>query len=345
MSVCVTDSGLKTKHENIKICENDGSPLTTCDEFQLTFVEENSPPTILSFIPRNLNLNPTGSEELFFNISNFDPDGTIPDTYWFVDDVVQENENNSSNIFKYTFGCDIIGDHTIKAEITDGLLNDSVSWEIIVREVPCNEGYPVGHVDPLTICEEEWVCPPWELCQNLIRSYNFGLVEETDFVKVKNNCEDNNWNDNICGMQIRTCIDLNECSTINLKPTEIQACFLSDEPSCTDNLRNCHDTGCELLVDCGGPCLACPTCTDNIQNQGEIGIDCGAPCNNFCQVPKTFIEKESTRYLFIAIILCAIVLVLLLILRIRIMRKKLGKPSLHFLDKKILPKLPFKKWK
>jgi hypothetical protein len=342
IEVCVTDSGLRVKNENINRCDSDGSPETTCEDFQLTLLDENKAPTILSFIPEKKELNPTGTEELFFNITAFDPDGTTPDTYWFIDDVVQDNTNNASNVFTHTFGCGIIGDFTIKAEITDGILNDSVSWNVIVKEVPCKEGYPSGYVNPTVKCQEEWVCPPWDLCQNLIKSYNYGIVEEKDFVRVKNECENNNWNDELCGMQIRTCIDLNKCTTINSKPFEIQACYLTVNPSCNDNLRNCHDSGCEFLVDCGGPCLACPTCSDNIQNQKEVGVDCGGICAEFCQVPKTFIEKDSTRYLFLAIILAAVVVLLLLILRIRKMKKRLSKSNDIFKVKNVPTKLPTK---
>jgi hypothetical protein len=47
---------------------------------------------------------------------------------------------------------------------------------------------------------------------------------------------------------------------------------------CFDGIKNCHGTGCETGVDCGGPCQPCISCEDGIQNQGETGIDCGGPC-------------------------------------------------------------------
>ncbi|RLI92741.1 MAG: hypothetical protein DRO92_04890, partial [Candidatus Altiarchaeales archaeon] len=47
--------------------------------------------------------------------------------------------------------------------------------------------------------------------------------------------------------------------------------------TCFDNLKNCHDGGCEEGIDCGGPCKPCPSCSDGIQNQGEEGVDCGGP--------------------------------------------------------------------
>ncbi|RMD67744.1 hypothetical protein D6817_00655, partial [Candidatus Pacearchaeota archaeon] len=59
--------------------------------------------------------------------------------------------------------------------------------------------------------------------------------------------------------------------------------YYTSAPSCSDNIRNCHDGACELLVDCGGPCEPCPTCSDNIQNQGEEGVDCGGPCPRKCE--------------------------------------------------------------
>ncbi|MEM7824340.1 MAG: hypothetical protein QW227_03140, partial [Candidatus Aenigmatarchaeota archaeon] len=55
------------------------------------------------------------------------------------------------------------------------------------------------------------------------------------------------------------------------------------EPSCNDNIKNCHHGSCEILPDCGGPCPPCPTCNDGIKNchkdgSCEEGIDCGGPC-------------------------------------------------------------------
>ena len=56
--------------------------------------------------------------------------------------------------------------------------------------------------------------------------------------------------------------------------------------NCDDEIRNCHSGSCELLVDCGGPCSACPTCSDGIRNQGEESIDCGGPCPGKCDEDK-----------------------------------------------------------
>ncbi|MBL0027018.1 MAG: T9SS type A sorting domain-containing protein [Saprospiraceae bacterium] len=51
-------------------------------------------------------------------------------------------------------------------------------------------------------------------------------------------------------------------------------CIATQQPTCTDGIKNGSETG----IDCGGPtCPVCPTCTDGIKNGKETGKDCGGP--------------------------------------------------------------------
>ena len=68
------------------------------------------------------------------------------------------------------------------------------------------------------------------------------------------------------------------CNTsINL-PGTLKECYYTINPTCFDNIKNCHSGSCEVGIDCGGACEDCKTCSDKIKNQGEEGIDCGGPC-------------------------------------------------------------------
>ena len=83
----------------------------------------------------------------------------------------------------------------------------------------------------------------------------------------------------------------------NVSSSEIEACYYSENPSCNDGIKNCHDGSCELLVDCGGPCSPCPSCSDDIQNQNEEGVDCGGPCPQKCSVetPQMSLKNFSLK--------------------------------------------------
>ena len=69
------------------------------------------------------------------------------------------------------------------------------------------------------------------------------------------------------------------------KPPTIQQCYYTLFPTCKDGILNCHNDSCEILVDCGGPCDACPTCSDGVKNQDEESIDCGGACASCKEFP------------------------------------------------------------
>ncbi|MBT7568071.1 hypothetical protein HN630_04135, partial [archaeon] len=135
-------------------------------------------------------------------------------------------------------------------------------------------------------CSEEWVCEGWGVCQNAKRSFDARSLSLEDHFSVQEICSQNKYDERFCGFQLTSCKDLNLCNNNTVprvtKPSEMQVCYFTEDPSCEDGITNCHGKGCELLVDCGGPCEPCATCSDGKKNQGESGIDCGGPCPYAC---------------------------------------------------------------
>jgi len=330
INVCVKDKALLDPHEHIAICDQDGSEQITCDKFHMTIVEQNNQPTIQSFTPTDVTLNESGSKLITFEVFKFDPDGTALSTRWYVDDVIKEvGSEEGFDKFQYVFGCGLSGAHTIKAEVTDGLLNDFVTWNVSLTRTKCPFGTPIGTDLVNSACEERWACNDWDLCQRAASSNEIGLLGNLDYQKIVQKCELNSWDEESCGFQIRFCFDLNICNTIDQAPTEMRECRFSLGPSCSDGIKNCHDQSCELLVDCGGPCVQCPTCSDGTKNQEEVGVDCGGTCPNLCTTEKPFVEKESVKYTIIAILVFFLIGAIILILRITKIKRELKVPSRH----------------
>ncbi len=316
ISVCVNDTGIDNPHANISaLCGQDGSSITTCQNFSLTVTNENRAPTITSYYPGNLNLSVLGTDSLYFNISEYDPDGTIPDAYWYIDGIFQEYDSGSLvDEFTYSFGCGVSGAKKIKAEITDGLLNDSMEWNINVGGVGCPASVAGGGGG--AFCKEKWVCGIWQVCQNTEKSLEAGLLSGEDYRIIKEQCIRNYWDDELCGVQTRACFDINLCNTAYSKQPRFQSCHYTEKPSCDDRIKNCHDGACELLIDCGGSCSPCPSCSDKIQNQGERGIDCGGPCPWKCPKEKPLLERIEILYLLIVITLILIIIIIIKIVKI-----------------------------
>lgn len=139
INVCVQDTGLTNTHINISsVCGQSGASFKVCDNFTLTVTDENRPPEFLDYYPVNLSFTNNGGTSMYFNITKYDPDGTIPDAYWFVDGIFKEIDSGSSvDEYYYNFGCGTSGEHNVSVEITDGLLNETLSWIINVNYVSC----------------------------------------------------------------------------------------------------------------------------------------------------------------------------------------------------------------
>lgn len=344
ISLCVSDSGLENPHQNISYCGQDGGSLDSCQNFSVTVTNENRVPTITDYSPEDLNLEASTSSNLVgseivvsgssltvrFNITKYDPDGTIPDAYWYVDGSLEEVDSGS-NIDKFNItssSCSTVT-RTVDVEITDGLANDSLQWNVTMIPVTgCPSGAPSagggGGGGPVIQCRPKWGCNSWNLCVNLKDALEAGIVTREDYRTVKTECDFFGFNDATCGYQTRSCNDINFCNSTAGMPDTLSHCYYTENPSCTDGIRNCHGGDCELNVDCGGPCAPCPTCSDDVQNQGEFGVDCGGPCPNDCPV-----ETPQKDYTFIALILIVILLLLIVIaiLKIRsvyVLRKKVS---------------------
>ena len=317
IKVCVEDKGIDNPPANISLCGQDGSATSVCQNFSLTVTNINRAPTITDYYPDSLNLSVGGTDDLYFNITEYDPDWTIPDAYWYVDGVLEDYDSGSLvDEFSYRFGCGVSGTYIIKAEVTDGALNDSVEWNVVVGNVPCSSGEVSGGGGGggSPECFTEWVCGDWYVCQNTQVGLNVGLLSGEDYRLVQDSCSYSRWEGDACGFQLKECLDLNSCSVERNKPIEFQSCHYVENPSCFDGVKNCHDGTCELLIDCGGPCSSCPTCSDKIQNQGEGGIDCGGPCPWLCPV-KPVKWKPNYFAIFLSILLIILLILVVIILK------------------------------
>ncbi|MEK6945190.1 MAG: hypothetical protein AABW63_00145 [Nanoarchaeota archaeon] len=327
VNICVSDTGLTNRHPLIQTyCNQTGLAQTTCEYFQLTITNQNRPPTITAFSPNNSAvINVSGTQNIRFNITKYDPDFTIPDSYWYIDNVlVSYFEGNSTDIFDYVFPCGISGKHDVKAEITDGEFNDSVYWNFSVSVVSCSQpsgGGGGGGGGGIVSCKPQWGCTSWNVCQNAESSLNLGILSRQDYRIVSDQCQANALTPDRCGFQIRVCPDLNNCSPKVQKPEEVQSCLYTPNPSCSDGIKNCHDGDCEILIDCGGPCNVCASCTDKKQNQGEEGVDCGGPCPWICEPAVPLLKRKNIIYSFLLLILIIIAFIITKLIRIIRYRK------------------------
>lgn len=326
--VCATDSGIQPTEQAIGFCGEGDLRKSACREFQLSVVETDAAPTILLYNSTNLGGQLFGTESVSFQIYKFDPDGIIPDTYWYVDNLLKKIDSGKpTDKFNYSFGCGAWGEHKIRAVITDGLFNDSVQWEFDVVKITCGEGIVPGERIEKDSCKEEWGCYEWGLCQNAAQSVGIRVLAGKDYEKIKSACTESGWNEEVCGFQVRSCVDLSKCNTINSKPSEISQCYFSLKPSCSDNIQNCHDGKCEFFIDCGGPCKPCPTCSDRIKNQGEWNKDCGGPCFEQCPTRIVSEKEKSLNQAILFVILVLIIIAFIQGVRAAETKKKLEIPS------------------
>lgn len=289
LSLCVTDLGLLNPHVNISSeCDVDGSNNTVCQQWTLTVTAQNREPRIESYYPADLNFNASGSSTLNFNVSVIDPDGTYPDARWYVNGALSETDTGSlNNYYSYAIPCGVSGDYSFLVNASDGLLSDNLEWNVSVSSVACpvlspGGGGSNGGGGSGLVCTPKWACENWFNCQLVSLGLESKKLEGEDYREIFSVCEAEEWGDEECGYQIRTCRDANNCNRTTAMPELVQSCYYTENPTCSDGIKNCHDDSCEVLVDCGGPCKACSTCSDGVQNQGELGVDCGGPCPGVC---------------------------------------------------------------
>ncbi|MEK6936141.1 MAG: hypothetical protein AABW67_05095 [Nanoarchaeota archaeon] len=319
---CVNDSGLLNHHPNFgEYCSSGSNDITwesirKCTNLSLTITNTNRAPVIVSHYPNETNLNPLGNQELYFNVSAYDPDGTFPLNYsWYLNNIL---ESEGFDNFKYTFGCGVTGNFNVSIIVSDGLNYSSVNWNVSVGYVACPAGVSSGGGGGggKVACSEKWICGEWNQCKNLENEKSSNNLNFKDYDLIKNRCNLFNYNSETCGIQFRDCIDTKNCKTSLLMPGLFSECYYTQNPNCKDGIKNCHDGSCEILIDCGGPCDACPTCEDGIKNQNEAGIDCGGVCSQICEeIPlRTLIINSMISYLVIGI---SILLALLVFFQIK----------------------------
>ncbi|MFH1585762.1 MAG: hypothetical protein ABIB79_03275 [archaeon] len=329
ITVCAIDSGIDNPHSNLSVeCGQDGGSLSDCETFSLTINNLNRAPNITNWYPSSLSLSVSGTDLLYFNVTEYDAEGTIPDARWYVGGSLAEYDNGSSvDEFSYSFGCGVSGTTNITVEITDGALNDSLVWNVSYSLVACPPPTPSpggGGGVSAPSCLEKWGCDGWRICQNAEESLNKGILSGEDYRNVKEECGSMFLNEQTCGVQTKSCIDVNNCNTSYKKPREFQSCHYTLDPRCDDGIKNCHSGGCELLIDCGGPCSQCSTCSDEIENQNEGGVDCGGPCPKRCEEKAPIlapIGKFKPQYL-LAIILTLTIIIVIIIMRIKKLRTR-----------------------
>ncbi|MFH1585763.1 MAG: Ig-like domain-containing protein [archaeon] len=305
VTICATDSGIDNPDPRLLAeCGQDGGHLSDCDTFSLVITEENKPPTITNWYPTESSLNINRTDTLYFNASVYDPSGIAPDTYWYVGGILQEVYRESFvSGFLYNPVCGGYGTKLIRAVVSDGLMNDSLEWVVNLGSEKCDSSSEGGI--SIINCKEIWGCADWSICQNAGESLRLGLLPREDYFNIKEECDFFDLDEGSCGMQVRSCIDVNSCNTTRNKPQEFQSCHYTIDPRCDDRIKNCHSGGCELLIDCGGSCSPCPTCSDEIQNQNEGGVDCGGPCSP-CPVFKPLYKRRGIQYGSIVVLLLII---------------------------------------
>jgi hypothetical protein len=91
-------------------------------------------------------------------------------------------------------------------------------------------------------CIEKFGCEEWSECyfldEAMYNTFDFNLT-----FSLKRNCSLSGWNTSVCGFQTRQCKQLNKCIS-NYSRTFIQSCYYSKNPSCYDEIKNCHDGSC-----------------------------------------------------------------------------------------------------
>jgi hypothetical protein len=318
ITVCARDLGLNlTIYPNASYCGYTQAG-HNCSNFQLAIVNTNRAPNITSYYPTSLAIGGAAPVSYTFNISANDPDGTTPSTYWYVDGSLQLS---LSDWFNHTFSTG--GRINVTAIASDGELNDSNTW-IFNLDNPTSSsgGGGGGGGGGSGRCEERWACDNTASCQDLEGLYENKLLDDASKGLAEIKCRFLGWGEKECGIKIIDCKDLNKCGSINKRPNLTESCYYVSNPSCNDGVKNCHSNSCEVLVDCGGPCGACPTCSDGKQNQLEEGVDCGGPCPTACAQEKPR-KKNYFAYILIILILALISAIIVMVGRMRKIKKNI----------------------
>jgi len=169
-------------------------------------------------------------------------------------------------VFSPTLNSSHVGSHNLNISVLDG--EGGVDQQNVTITVLSLSSSTCSTTDPSTepdaggsgggLCTEFWACGFWNECVNVEESFSLGLLSEEAYANARELCVFEDYSEEICGYQTRTCDDVNACGNDPIVlpgPGSFHACYFVEDPSCSDGVTNCHDGSCELLVDCGGPCL------------------------------------------------------------------------------------------
>ncbi|MEK6800966.1 MAG: hypothetical protein AABY05_03460, partial [Nanoarchaeota archaeon] len=95
-------------------------------------------------------------------------------------------------------------------------------------------------------CLPRWSCDDWFTCDKTEDSLLSGLLSGDTYRFIQDGCFKDSLNEITCGYQTRICKDVFYCNVTLRKPIEIQSCLYTFNPSCEDNIKNCHDNSCEF---------------------------------------------------------------------------------------------------
>ncbi len=335
------NNGYKTYEETVSV--NDGS-FSDSKQTNITVIEINNKPVMANVNNQTITLSGgSGNLYLEFNVSDTEDgnrtSGNISFNITFLSGSAIFGISNNG-VINTTLNSTHIGSYNIEVCATDsGIDNphqnislcgqnglnssDCKRFTLSISEetAAISSGIESGGIGAGGACLVKWACLDWNECQNADEGLASGELSGENYRAINSQCLENNWNDEFCGFQTRECKDVNNCNSLLNKPNEIQECYYTINPTCFDGIKNCHSGSCEFLVDCGGPCNACPTCSDNIKNQGEEGVDCGGACPNECPKLAPPAEVESKTLLYLSILFLFLVIIFLMFKIRRFMQK------------------------
>ncbi|RMF55884.1 PGF-pre-PGF domain-containing protein [Candidatus Woesearchaeota archaeon] len=97
-----------------------------------TITTTNQAPIISEFYPEEISVEVVEGSSQHFSINGSDPDGTIPFALWYLDNELIPDETDYD--YDYAPGYFENGSHTLQVVLSDGLLNDTHTWQINVLD-------------------------------------------------------------------------------------------------------------------------------------------------------------------------------------------------------------------
>lgn len=163
-----------------------------------------------------------------------------------------------------------------------------------------------------TTCIESEECTDWNQCTNLESNFGTEFVSEGDYLIFKKDCFKQGLNVTTCGFQTRKCNITLSCDNQLVSPPQKGVCYYVENPTCFDNVKNCHDGKCEQETDCGGPC----------NKECVVGTKVKLSPNKFSELFKKATLFLKNNWLFIALVFLLGVLALMIIRTINILKRK-----------------------